>query len=75
MCLAPTSISSFDDLLIKRDHETLKFEVYRMKTHTYTYITNNSNHCWQHKMAAWDSSVYRLASIPMSITDYKKKKN
>ena len=62
----------FLDLYIKRSNEKLEFEIYRKKTHTYRYIQNNSNHCWQHKMAAWNSMVHRLINIPMNKKDFEK---
>lgn len=64
----------FLDLYIKRSNDKLEFEIYRKKTHTYRYIKNTSNHCWQHKMAAWNSMVYRLVNIPMNKIDFEKEK-
>jgi len=60
----------FLDLLTKREGEKIKFEIIRQKTHTYRFIPKNSNHSWQHKMAAWNSMVYRLFNIPMDKIDY-----
>lgn len=41
---------------------------------TYRYIKNTSYHCWQHKLAAWNSMVYKLVNILMNKTDFKKEK-
>jgi hypothetical protein len=65
----------FLDLLIKRIDNNLKFEIYRKKTHTYRYIQMNSNHSWQHKMAAWNSMIYRLINIPMDQDAFDKELN
>lgn len=60
----------FLDLLVKRRDGKLNFSIYRKPTHTQRYITADSNHCFQHKMAAFNSMLYRLVNIPMSKEDY-----
>lgn len=64
----------FLDLLIKRIAGRLFFEVYRKATHTQRFITRDSNHAIQHKMAAFNCLIYRLVNIPMLPTDFLKEK-
>jgi hypothetical protein len=64
----------FLDILVKREHENLSFSIYRKPTSTQLFIQNDSNHCKQHKMAAFNSMFNRLLSIPMKVEDFEKEK-
>lgn len=64
----------FLDLIIKRKDESLQFEIYRKPTHTQRFILSNSNHHIGQKMAAFNSMIHRLISIPMSDQDFATEK-
>lgn len=64
----------FLDLIIKRNDESLCFEIYRKPTHTQRLIPSCSNHHIGQKMAAFNSMIHRLINVPMSDLDFAKEK-
>lgn len=63
-----------DVLVIKNSENTLEFDIYRKETNTMRYITNDSNHCYQHKMASFNFLVHRLVNFPLSHERFEKEK-
>ena len=62
----------FLDVLITRVNNKLDFSVYRKPTNTDRYITNDSYRPKSTKLAAFNSMVYRLCKLPLSIRNYMK---
>lgn len=62
----------FLDLLLTRKNNKIDFAIHHKQTSTKRTITNDSHCAFQHKMAAFHSSVHRLCKIPLSIKNYKK---
>jgi len=60
------------DLTIMKCNNSLKFKIYRKPTTTSQTINNNSHHPQNQKMAAYNSFVHRLLSVPMDQTDYEE---
>lgn len=65
----------FLDLIIKRKDKHLEFGIYRKTTSTQRTITNDSNHSYQHKMAAYNTMVHRLITTPMDQQEYNKERS
>lgn len=67
----------FLDLEVTRNPSTnrLEFNIYRKSTATIRYITNDSNHSYQHKRAAFNSLTYRLVNIPLNSSNYETELN
>lgn len=66
---------NFLDLTITKVQGKHEFQIFRKPTHTDTVIHASSCHPWQHKMAAFNSYVHRLLTIPLSQINYKKELN
>jgi len=61
----------FLDVLIHQVNNKIEFSIHRKPSTTDRYITNDSFCSYQHKIAAFHSSVYRLCRLPLSVTDFK----
>jgi hypothetical protein len=59
----------FLDIEIKRVDNNLEFNVFRKPTAVARYITSDSHHCIQHKMAAFNSMIDRMLKFPMNISN------
>lgn len=66
---------NFLDLTITKKNDQFSFKVYRKPTCTDQTINADSHHPHSHKIAAYNSFVHRLLSIPMSDNDYKEEVN
>lgn len=64
----------FLDLMVKRIGENLKFSIYRKPTSTQLFIGSDSNHSRQHKMAAFNSMMHRLFTVPLDNVDFEVEK-
>ena len=64
----------FLDLLLSRNKNKIAFDIYRKSTTTDRFITSDSHHSYQHKLAAFRSLVHRLVNIPLSLTNFEKEK-
>lgn len=62
---------NFLDVTITRNNNKLNFSIFHIPTHTIT-IYNTSFHPFQHNLAADNSMVHRLLSIPMSDESFNK---
>lgn len=60
----------FLDLLLDRNQGAIEISIYRKPTSTYRYIPYTSNTSYQHKMAAFNSFVYRLCKLPLNVKNY-----
>jgi hypothetical protein len=49
----------------------LGFKIFRKPTNTQRFIVNESHHSTQHKMAAFNSMMFRAVNVPMSTEDKK----
>jgi len=58
------------DLKLKRVDGKIEISVYHKPTSTQRYITSDSHSPIQHKMAAFNSMVYRLCKLPLSVRNY-----
>lgn len=65
-------LAFLDLLVMRKDDERLHFKVYRKPTCTDRFITSDSFHCFQQKMASFNSMVYRMLNVPMSEIDKKE---
>jgi hypothetical protein len=63
----------FLDLIISREHNKLKVDIYRKPTTTDTTINFFSNHPIEQKMAAYRYHITRMHSLPLD-PDKKKRK-
>lgn len=61
---------NFLDLTIHRQSNHLEFNIYRKPTTTDTTIHADSHHPIAHKLAAYNSYLYRLINTPLSPNDY-----
>ena len=57
---------NFLDLTIEKRIPNLVFNIFRKTTNSNTIITADSNHSMQHKLAAFNSMIYRATNIPLS---------
>ena len=64
----------FLDLELIRNETKIDFSIYRKSTTTDRFITSDSYHPKQHKLAAFHSMIHRLENIPLSETYYEKEK-
>ena len=62
----------FLDTLIIRNNNKIEFDIYRKDTTTKRYITSDSNHHYQHKIAAFNTMIHRLISIPLTKERFNK---
>lgn len=60
--------------LIRNDSNKIDFSIYRKSTTTDRFITSDSFHPKQHKIAAFHSMVHRMENIPLSKPNYEKEK-
>lgn len=60
----------FLDVLVTRINNKLDFNVYRKPTNTDRYITRDSYCRKSTKLAAFNSMVYRLCRLPLSVINY-----
>lgn len=66
----------FLDLVLHRNADgKIDIDIHRKETATQRYITNDSNHHWIHKQAAFNSMIYRMCKIPLSQVNYEKELN
>lgn len=65
----------FLDLELTRNNNKIEINVYRKPTTTKRYITSDSFASPSHKIAAFNSMVYRLCILPLSIRDFKAELN
>ena len=63
---------AFLDLLLSRDGQRILFDIYRKPTDAPLCIPKDSHHSWQHKMAAFESALYRMWRLPIGDTNRKK---
>src|SRR3978361_589466 len=63
---------SYLDLTIENKNGRFEFSIYRKPTHTDTTIPYSSNHPSTHKLAAYNSMVHRLLTIPVSRENFEK---
>lgn len=68
-------ISFLDVLVIRNSQNKLEFDVYRKETNTMRFITSDSHHSEDHKMAAFNSMIHRLMTLPLSPERYKKEED
>lgn len=66
---------NFLDLKIYKNNSNLEFGIYHKPTATDTVIHSSSNHPHNHKMASFNSYVYRLLKYPLSFQEYNKEVN
>ena len=57
---------NFLDLTISKLSNKHCFQIYRKPTHTDCTINFHSSHPWPHKLAAFNSMIHRLITIPLS---------
>ncbi|XP_037943618.1 uncharacterized protein LOC119676450 [Teleopsis dalmanni] len=56
----------FLDILTQHKNGIFEFSIYRKPTSTKRVITNNSNHSFQHKMAAFHHMIHRMLTLPLT---------
>jgi len=66
---------NFLDLTLERLDNTIEFKIYRKPTQTDHMIPWDSCHHISHKMAALNSLLHRLFSIPMTKENFEEEKN
>lgn len=62
----------FLDILVYRNGPKIEFDVYRKPTSTTRYITADSHHTMNHKMAAFNSMIYRMCRLPLNSQSFDK---
>jgi hypothetical protein len=62
----------FLDVLIEVQGNKLSFDVYRKPQHVQRYIPSKSNHPNVHKLAAFESMIFRMFNTPLSKENFKK---
>jgi hypothetical protein len=65
----------FLDILIIRANNKLQFDIYRKPTQVDRFIDNTSFHAKQHKLAAFNSMVYRMLRYPLTQDKQRKETN
>jgi hypothetical protein len=60
------------DLMLEVEGEKITFDIYRKPQHVQRYIPSHSRHPNMHKMAAFDSMIFRLCNTPLSADKFKK---
>lgn len=55
-----------DVLAVRNENDEIEFDVYRKPTTTERYITADSQHPLEHKLAAFHSMIHRLVNLPLS---------
>lgn len=66
---------NFLDITITKQNGYLKFKIYRKPTCTDQTIHADSHHPYPQKLAAYNSFVHRLITIPMDPNDYNEEVN
>ena len=66
---------AFLDLKISRKVQKFNFEIYRKPTQTQRTIPVTSNHSWSHKIAAFNSWIHRLFTLPLSEKGFNREKS
>ena len=64
-----------DVMVIRNSEDTIELDIYRKPTNTERFITQNSMHPEQHKMAAFNSMIHRLVTLPLNEERYKKEQD
>ena len=62
------------DLTIKKNETNFEYAIYRKPSQTDLVIPNTSNHPPQHKMAVFNSMIYRMLRIPLNNTERNKER-
>ena len=62
---------NFLDLTVTREKDKHVFSVFRKPSHTDTVIHNSSCHPIQHKLAAFNSMIHRLISLPLNEQNFQ----
>lgn len=62
----------FLDMCVTNKNGFLELSIYRKPTNIPRYIASDSYSAIQHKKAAFNSMVYRLCKIPLSISNYRE---
>ena len=66
----------FLDLLVIRNAENvIELDIYRKQTSTERFITSNSMQAQQHKMAAFNSMIHRLVTLPLTEERFRREKS
>lgn len=60
------------DLTITRNSDKFQYSIYRKPTQSSQVIHASSHHPTSHKMAAFNSFIHRLKTVPMNEDDYNK---
>lgn len=66
---------NFLDLTISKINNKHDFSIFHKPSHTDITIHNSSVHPYSHKLAAFNSMIHRLLTIPLSIDNYNKELN
>ena len=66
---------NFLDLTVIRHIDNLKFKIYRKPTTTDVTIHADSHHPFSQKIAAYNSFIHRLLTIPHDIEDFNDELN
>ena len=64
----------FLEVVVIRKEGALEFEIYRKSTHGDLYINKNSFNPPSHKLAAFNSMIYRMRKVPMSKENLEKER-
>ncbi|RYX84500.1 hypothetical protein EON73_03315, partial [bacterium] len=57
---------NFLDVTVIRNNGKLEFDIYRKPTNTMRYITSDSYHSFEQKIAAFHSMIFRALNIPLN---------
>ena len=55
-----------DVMVIRDDSGNIEFDIYGKPTNTQRYKTSMSQHTHQHKMAAFNSMIHRILTLPLT---------
>lgn len=75
MEIEKNSSINFLDLTITKVQEHLEFSIYRKPTQTDHTIPHDSNHPFRYKIAAFNTYIHRLKSIPLSDSQFSTELN
>ncbi|EFA11664.1 hypothetical protein TcasGA2_TC008528 [Tribolium castaneum] len=62
----------FLDTLVIKANYILEFDIYKKDTSILRYITADSHHCPQHKMASFNFLIHRLINFPLNNARFEK---
>lgn len=65
-------IPFLDVMIIRNNENIVELDIYRKPTSTDRYITSDSMHAPQHKLAAFNSMIHRLVTLPLTTERYSK---